>query len=306
MSWTKKSDTAAFHPRVMRLGSSKDVRLLNECWGFLDRALTWSGAHYTDGFLPEHFAVALAPGRASDVVKVAIRAGMLGPKIKDPDGVPGWQILYEVDDLMHIRSKEEVDWEKRHRQQLRDPEIWVPVRVRDGDACRYCGRVVKWYDNKSDRGGTLDHVDPDRDELVVACRKCNSQKQDRTPAQAGMTLLPAPAEPYYSPATVTRLAKFDTTVPARTQPPTGRETQQPARDAAPTGAHAADETDRSPINRSSPVSGQPNRIPPGRDGNGSGPGSGSGVPTQPRAGPSRTRGSRGRRKPPPDQTDPKD
>lgn len=298
MAWSKFTDTTAFHPRLLRLASSRDVRQLNEAWGFVQRALTWSGQHYTDGFIPEGLALLLTPGRTDALVKVATKAGMLEKAKRE--GEAGWQILFEVDDLMHIRSKEEVDWEKRHRQQLRDPDIWIPVRVRDGDACRYCGRVVKWYDNKSDRGATLDHVDPDGDELVVACRKCNGEKQDRTPEQAGMVLLSAPAEPYYSGATIARLAKFDVHVTsARTQPP-GRETQQPARHAAPEGAHAAGQTDRSPIDGPPTVTGQPDRIPPGRVG------SGSGLASSPRDGPSRPRGSRGRRRPPPDQRNPKD
>jgi hypothetical protein len=314
MSWAKSTDTTAFHPRLLRLASPRDARQLNEAWGFVHRALTWSGAHHLDGFLPEGLAVMLAPGRTTELVKVATKAGML-VRAKGPDGENGWRVVYDVDDLMHIRSKEEVEWERRHRQQLRDPEVWVPVRLRDGDACRYCSRVVKWNDNKSDRGGTLDHVEPDGDELVVACRRCNGLKQDRTPEAAGLILLPAPVEPYYSPATIARLLRHGVDVlehQARTQQLRQRETQPSARDAAPQGAHAAASgttddrptTDRIPIEsgRRSEDSQTGSR----RVGSGPGPDQvGSGSATAPRAGPARARGSRGRRTQPPTQRDEK-
>lgn len=61
------------------------------------------------------------------------------------------------------------------------------VFARDGGACRYCGSL----DNP-----TFDHVAPrcqgggdEAENLVVACRSCNSRKGGRTPEQAGMALL---------------------------------------------------------------------------------------------------------------------
>ena len=58
---------------------------------------------------------------------------------------------------------------------------------RDAYRCRYCGSHLDLV---------LDHVIPhvrtkdDREEnLVTACQVCNSKKQDRTPEEAGMTLL---------------------------------------------------------------------------------------------------------------------
>lgn len=67
------------------------------------------------------------------------------------------------------------------------------VRQRDGDVCRYCGQSVAFgYMNPA--GGTFDHVVPDGpatvQNLVVACRGCNSRKGHRTPEQAGMRLRP--------------------------------------------------------------------------------------------------------------------
>lgn len=80
---------------------------------------------------------------------------------------------------------------------------YVPIRMqtvsrknifmRDGYKCMYCGKSA---------GGEnleLEHVIPRSrggknswDNLVAACRKCNSRKNDRTPEEAGMPLLRRP------------------------------------------------------------------------------------------------------------------
>ena len=67
-------------------------------------------------------------------------------------------------------------------------ELREDVFVRDDYRCRYCG---------SRRRLTIDHVFPEcrggRDtlnNLVTACKSCNSAKGPRTPAEAGMRLLP--------------------------------------------------------------------------------------------------------------------
>jgi len=66
------------------------------------------------------------------------------------------------------------------------------VRARDGDQCRYCGKVVNWTDKRGPDGGTYDHVMPDgptdAENLVVACRGCNVSKGHRSPAAAEMSL----------------------------------------------------------------------------------------------------------------------
>ena len=61
---------------------------------------------------------------------------------------------------------------------------------RDAYRCRYCESHIDLV---------LDHViphirtqDDSEDNLVTACRVCNSKKQDRTPEEAGMVLLVVP------------------------------------------------------------------------------------------------------------------
>jgi 5-methylcytosine-specific restriction endonuclease McrA len=66
------------------------------------------------------------------------------------------------------------------------------VFARDNGECQYCGKKAE----------NLDHVVPQAiggkhswDNLVAACRKCNSRKRDRTPEQANMHLKREPREP---------------------------------------------------------------------------------------------------------------
>ncbi len=69
------------------------------------------------------------------------------------------------------------------------------VLRRDKHACQYCGSTKKL---------TLDHVIPRSkggkhtwDNVVTACERCNSQKGDRTPQQAGMILHTKPKAPMH-------------------------------------------------------------------------------------------------------------
>jgi len=70
--------------------------------------------------------------------------------------------------------------------------------ARDGFTCQYCGC-------QKDRSElTLDHVIPRSrggqstwDNLVVACRRCNQRKGNRTPQEASMPLFSVPAKPLY-------------------------------------------------------------------------------------------------------------
>lgn len=88
---------------------------------------------------------------------------------------------------------------EQRRKALNGPrclQLRQDVRERDMDLCRYCGVETldpSGPDKKSARIRTLDHVDPwgdnTRENVVVACRRCNGRKRDRSPEQAGMLLL---------------------------------------------------------------------------------------------------------------------
>ncbi len=82
---------------------------------------------------------------------------------------------------------------QRGKALMRDGALRELVRDRDRNLCRYCAVRVNWSDKRGPTGGTYDHVDPDgsntASNVVVACRRCNGKKKDRTPEQAGMPLL---------------------------------------------------------------------------------------------------------------------
>ena len=70
------------------------------------------------------------------------------------------------------------------------------VYARDGGQCQYCGRAVARTE------ATYDHVVPRAhggrtswENVVIACVTCNQRKGGRTPEQAGMRLMKAPARP---------------------------------------------------------------------------------------------------------------
>jgi 5-methylcytosine-specific restriction endonuclease McrA len=69
------------------------------------------------------------------------------------------------------------------------------VLVRDNFECQYCGRPAENVDHvvpKSRGGGhTWDNV-------VAACRPCNSRKENRTPSEIGLRLRHPPQPPHSS------------------------------------------------------------------------------------------------------------
>jgi 5-methylcytosine-specific restriction endonuclease McrA len=66
------------------------------------------------------------------------------------------------------------------------------VFARDGHRCQYCGSAAE----------SIDHVVPRSrgglhawDNVVAACRRCNTRKEDRLPHEAGLVLRRPPAPP---------------------------------------------------------------------------------------------------------------
>jgi 5-methylcytosine-specific restriction endonuclease McrA len=66
------------------------------------------------------------------------------------------------------------------------------VFARDGWVCQYCGSPAENVDHviPRSRGGT--HT---WDNVVAACRRCNSRKENRLPHEVGLALLRAPYTP---------------------------------------------------------------------------------------------------------------
>ena len=87
-------------------------------------------------------------------------------------------------------SKRQREWRERSLRYNK-----ADIFTRDGYRCRYCERPI------TDQTGVLEHAitsdrpgSHDPSNIVTACRSCNMRKESRTPQEAGMPLLPTPAE----------------------------------------------------------------------------------------------------------------
>lgn len=80
------------------------------------------------------------------------------------------------------------------------------VFLRDGGTCQYCGRTAENIDHVLPRSRGGAHT---WENVVAACRRCNGRKEDRTPAEAGMSLRRTPFAPgaaFWLVASVPRVA----------------------------------------------------------------------------------------------------
>ena len=67
------------------------------------------------------------------------------------------------------------------------------VFARDGHKCQYCNRAAENIDHVMPRSRGGPHA---WDNVVASCRACNARKEDRLPAEAGLTLKHPPREPH--------------------------------------------------------------------------------------------------------------
>lgn len=244
MVWLKTSDNAAMHPVVLAPlaapawpeGDLDAMDIVNLLYGLVSRCATHSAGFLTDGVVSDG-TVAMMGGRHwQHWAQEAAQAGYWTRV--EVDGRPGWQILDDSTNFVHIRRKAEVEWERQRRRDASDSGLIVPVRLRDGDACRYCGVIVNWRDRKSGRGGTYDHRTAGQaarnpDDLRVACNACNGFRSNNPDADERRPPRPAPAEPFYGPETVALLAKHGHLVPASDRPRPGTQPGTAPRDPAP-------------------------------------------------------------------------
>ena len=198
MAWFEAHDTMARHPKTLKL-----ARLLNAdrryAVGLLHDLFSW-GLYAAgkdgelDGLTKTDIAQALdyTAKKADLVVGALVDAGYLD---EGPDGyvIHDW---YDYAGKLNERREEQKAYKSRRYALYNDMRLIKAIRARDGNFCRYCGKSVNWNDRKGVDGGTYDHIDPDGDNslenVVVACRSCNSKKKDRPPEEANMSLMPPP------------------------------------------------------------------------------------------------------------------
>ncbi|HEX7992298.1 MAG TPA: hypothetical protein VF506_00155 [Streptosporangiaceae bacterium] len=269
MAWKKESDTAAYHPIVLAPLTFVQwpehltgLDFANLVWGVISRAATQSAQYKTDYVVRAGVLANTAGDNWRHWVAVAVRAGYLTPVELD-SGEEAWLLVEDSEDLFHIRRRAEIEWEARRKKDNANDSLTVPVRLRDGDGCRYCGCVVDWNARRGSRAGTYDHRIPGRgaqgpEDLRIACAACNGRRKDREDADEILPPKPVPASPFYGEETVDLLAKHGHQVtpsnpprprsrrdpaskpqrPGR-QPGTARSTQRPASHADPAPAPPA-------------------------------------------------------------------
>lgn len=95
-----------------------------------------------------------------------------------------------------IRLKKFIHVPRRFRKSVNNTFLFA----RDGYTCQYCGRHQRELSHRE--GLNRDHVIPRSqggentwENCVTSCSTCNSRKDNRTPAQAGMALRSVPTEP---------------------------------------------------------------------------------------------------------------
>lgn len=203
MAWARFGDNSATYPAVLATAGVPGVdpaTIVNEVWGFIGRLMTISASHEGDYHVDIGTVYMVGGVRAAELIRVCAATNLMVEV--ERDGAKLFKLL-EDPDYVHIRSRETVEWERDQRNNSRDVTLTVPIRMRDGDACRWCGILVHWRGRTSNRKGTFDHLVPGEDgtveTMVVACMRCNSSKKDNP--DWGGKLRPVPERPIYRPAT---------------------------------------------------------------------------------------------------------
>lgn len=238
MSWGALSDTFANHPVVLKPLElpEADERIVNEVAGAVLRCMAQVAALEGDYVVPMGMWRQTAGfARAEELARVAVFSGYM-IRVETDEGLPAFRLV-ENRDLFNMIPRTARDWANQRRRDARNMDLVIPVRTRDGDACRWCSNVVIFGDQKSGRGGTYDHLQPGKqatvETFIVSCRSCNSARQDDLESW-NKPLLPAPTQPYYRDTTVTLLAKHGVAVTSSEKP-----SPRPAPSGQTNGAQAA-------------------------------------------------------------------
>jgi hypothetical protein len=192
--WFKVDDKLHDHPKVQRLLEDTDETLALAAMGLWVLAGSWSGDQMADGRITPY---------------VMRRWHSDWPKFAALLVVAGLWELVEVDEReMHLfhdwsvynDTKEKIladrEAERMRVALMRDVKLVTAIKKRDQDRCRYCGCQVRWGNQRGNAGATYDHVIPvikggknTLDNVVIACRGCNSRKKHLTLREAGMRKL---------------------------------------------------------------------------------------------------------------------
>lgn len=221
MAWQRHGDTINDAPEYMTLhelaADRGDDRLVGEIRGYTDMLFTWSAQAFSDYEVPYGAALKIiGASRASEALKVMEQCGLV--ENISTEGNRRWRLL-KRDSFVHLILRDEKAMEAKRRRDRNKGGLVVPVLLRDGDHCRYCGSEVNWKDNKNDEGGTYDHREPEKEttpeNFVVSCRGCNRARADLPAPDVDLPLMEPPEIPVYGEQTREKLSRWKNVV-ART------------------------------------------------------------------------------------------
>lgn len=212
MTWIRLGDTFNQAPEVLAglelERASQDPYFALIIKGAITSLYSWSAQYSTDykvtrGAMLALFGYSIADEIIDYLTKIGVIVG-----VQD-----GQYVLLEREDFFHLIKTTDKAKKTKHRADLNRGSLMVPVLLRDGDHCRYCGEQVIWKDTKSERGGTIDHrdgweADATPDNVVVACRACNGARKDSPDADKLTPLLDAPERPAYGDYIMDKLKKW--------------------------------------------------------------------------------------------------
>lgn len=192
--WFKVDDKLHDHPKIQRLleGFGDDGLAAMGLWVL---AGSWCGDQMSDGVV-SGFVLRRWHSDWTGLAAMLVHVGLWDAL--EVDGRPVHE-FHDWETYNDTRAKILADREaeKMRVALMRDTQLVTAIKRRDKDRCRYCGCQVRWGNQRGPSGASYDHIKPiaaggknTLENVVIACRGCNSRKRHLTLKEAGMKLLP--------------------------------------------------------------------------------------------------------------------
>ena len=210
MAWLKIDDDWMQHPKVRRATPEAQLLWFNAAVGsaklrtdgIVEAHLVADYAYYAKAKVARAAASLVAAGlwHDAETIRECVSCRDMASRMKSGDFYfHDWRVYQpskadNADSTSRFRKN-------RARRLATARDLKAGIVLRDRSLCRYCGRLVDetQKDRSQPDAASFDHLDPfgenTLDNLVLACQPCNSRKNNRTPEQAGVRLLPVPGAP---------------------------------------------------------------------------------------------------------------
>src|SRR5437879_5789157 len=130
MAWGRFGDTAHSHRKVLR-AMAKDPLYGTAVWGAVTLCLSWSTQESQDWWVSESLVFSKWGAEGPKLMRAAQAAELVRPGRERRDGENGWLIDDTDPDLLHIRTKLEVERDREKSRATRQVEPTREVRLRD-------------------------------------------------------------------------------------------------------------------------------------------------------------------------------